>query len=255
MATIVQTPSGTYKALVRMKGWPTTSKTFRLKRDALDWARRTEDEMVRGVFISRSGSERMTAQEALQRYLAEVTPTKKPTTQRSEAITARHLIGFLGKYSMAALSSELVASYRDHRLTAGKSNNTVRIELALLSNLFTVAIQEWGLGLTHNPVTTIRKPSPGKGRDCRLTLDEEKRLLEAVEAHSNPMLAWVVTLAIETGMRQSEILYLRVPHVDLRSRIARLADTKNNTARTVPLSTTATVALTSAISNPLRPKE
>ncbi|MES2349210.1 MAG: site-specific integrase [Pseudomonadota bacterium] len=255
MATIVSTPSGTHKALVRMQGWPTVSKTFRLKRDATDWARRTEDEMVRGVYISRSGSERMILQKALERYLDEVTPTKKPMTQRSEKITAQHLIGFLGKYSMAALSSELVASYRDHRIGAGKSNNTVRIELALLSNLFTVAIQEWGLGLTHNPVTTIRKPSPGKGRDRRLTADEEKRLLETVDRHSNPMLAWIVRLAIETGMRQSEILNLRVPHVDLRSRIARLADTKNNTARTVPLSTAATAALTSAISNPLRPKE
>jgi hypothetical protein len=52
--------------------------------------------MVRGVYISRSGSERMTLQKALERYLEEVTPTKKPTTQRSEKITAQHLIGFLG---------------------------------------------------------------------------------------------------------------------------------------------------------------
>ncbi|GAB3461594.1 hypothetical protein GCM10027321_22430 [Massilia terrae] len=255
MATIVLTPSGTYKALVRMRGWPTTSKTFRLKRDAVDWARRTEDEMVRGVYISRTGSERMTLQEALQRYLAEVTPTKKPTTQRSEKITAQHLIGYLGKYSMAALSSELVASYRDHRLAAGKSNNTVRIELAMLSNLFTIAIQEWGLGLTHNPVAAIRKPSPGQGRDRRLTDDEERRLLEAVEAHSNPMLAWVVKVAIETGMRQSEILGLRLNQVDLHSRVVRLLDTKNNSARTVPLNAAATATFKSALENPLRPKE
>ena len=149
--------------------------------------------MVCGVYISWTGSERMTLQEALQRYLAEVTPTKKPTTQGSESITARHLIGFLGKYSMATVSSELVASYRDHRLAAGKANNIVRIELVMLSNLFTVAIQEWGLGLTHNPVATIRKPSLGKGRDRRLAGDEEQRLLEAVQDHSNPMLAWVLS--------------------------------------------------------------
>jgi integrase/FMN phosphatase YigB (HAD superfamily) len=255
MATIVLTPSGTYKALVRMRGWPTTSKTFRLKRDAVDWARRTEDEMVRGVYISRTGSERMTLQEALQRYLAEVTPAKKPTTQRSERITAQHLIGYLGKYSMAALSSELVASYRDHRLAAGKSNNTVRIELAMLSNLFTIAIQEWGLGLTHNPVAAIRKPSPGQGRDRRLTDAEERRLLEAVEAHSNPMLGWVVRLAIETGMRQSEILNLRIADVDLKSRVVRLSDTKNNNARTVPLTAAATALCKNAIEHPLRPQE
>lgn len=148
-----------------------------------------------------------------------------------------------------------MAAYRDHRLAAGKANNTVRIELALLSNLFTVAMQEWGLGLTHNPVATIRKPSPGKGRDRRLTGDEEQRLLDAVEAHSNPMLAWVVTLAIENGMRQSEIVNLRLPHVDLQSRVVRLSDTKNNSSRTVPLTAAATAALKNAINNPIRPKE
>ena len=142
-----------------------------------------------------------------------------------EKITAQHLIGYLGKYLMAALSSELVASYRDHCLAAGKSNNTVRIELAMLGNLFTIAIQEWGLGLTHNPVAAIRKPSPGQGRDRRLTDAEERRLLEAVEAHSNPMVAWVVKVAIETGMRQSEILGLRLSQVDLHSRVVRLSDT------------------------------
>lgn len=255
MATFVKTDAGTWKAVIRKQGWPITSKTFRTKRDATDWARSTEDEMVRGVYISRAGAERLTVKDALQRYLQEVTPTKKPTTQRSENITAQHLIGFLGKYSMAALSSDLVASYRDHRITAGKSNNTVRIELAMLSNLFTIAIQEWGLGLTFNPVAAIRKPSPGKGRDRRLSADEETRLLEAVEQYSNPMLGWIVRIAIETSMRQSEILNLRKSQVDLAARVVRLSDTKNNTARTVPLTATATATLKAALENPVRPKD
>ena len=57
MATLVKTPSGTWKALIRKNGWPTVAKTFRTKRDAEDWSRRTEEEMVRGVYIRRSGSE------------------------------------------------------------------------------------------------------------------------------------------------------------------------------------------------------
>jgi len=60
MATLVETASGTHKTVIRMHGWPTVSKTFRLKRDVKVWARRTEDEMVRGVYVSRAGSERMT---------------------------------------------------------------------------------------------------------------------------------------------------------------------------------------------------
>lgn len=195
----------------------------------------------------------MTVETAVTRYLAEVTPTKKPTTQRSEGISARHLLRFLGKYSLAAVSSELVASYRDKRICEGKANNTVRIELAFLSNLFTVGIQEWGPGLTFNPVANIRKPSPGEGRDLRLSDADERRLFEAVESHSNPRLGWIVRLAIETGMRQSEILNLRRNHIDLNKRILRLIDTKNDSARTVPLNRRATETLTTALENPIRP--
>lgn len=258
MATLVKTPSGTWKAVIRKNGWPTASKTFRTKRDAEDWSRRTEDEMVRGVYIQRSGAERMTLETALKRYLSDVTPTKKPTTQRGEISKAKKLIEHLGKFSLAALSAEIIAGYRDKRLSESGnkgniSNNTVRLELALLSHLFTVAIQEWGMGLTFNPVLNIRKPSPGEGRDRRLSSDEELRLINAVNAHSNPMLGWIVRIALETGMRASEISTLRRHQVDLERRVLRLRDTKNDSARTVPLNRFATEVITSAMSNPIRP--
>ena len=50
MASITKTQSGNWKATVRQKDWPATSKTFRTKRDAEDWSRITEDEMWRGVY-------------------------------------------------------------------------------------------------------------------------------------------------------------------------------------------------------------
>jgi integrase len=255
MATIVKTPSGTWKAVIRKNGWPTTAKTFRTKRDAEDWARRTDDEMVRGVYLSRAPSEKLTVAAALKRYMDEVSATKKPTTQRSEKFSAQQLEAFFGKYSMAAVSAELVAKYRDERLAAGKSNNTVRIELAMLGHLFRVAIQEWGIGLTFNPVANIRKPSPGAGRSRRLSPAEQLRLFAAAEAHSNPMLGWIVRLAVETGMRSSEIAGLRCSHVDLGRRIVRLSDTKNGSARLVPLTRSATAVLQSALDNPLRPSD
>ncbi|WP_263261154.1 site-specific integrase [Pseudomonas sp. RIT-PI-S] len=260
MATIVKTPAGTWKAVIRKTGWPTNAKTFRTKRDAEDWSRRTEDEMVRGVYIQRSGSERMTLEVALRRYLNDITPTKKPTTQRGETSKAKKLTEHLGKYSLAALSAEIIANYRDKRLSekgrAGTtSNNTVRLELALLSHLFTVAIQEWGLGLTFNPVLNIRKPSPGEGRNRRLSADEERRLMAAVNKHSNPMLGWIVGIALETGMRSAEISTLRRPMVDLERRIVKLVNTKNDGQRTVPLSRRATELLKAAMENPARPND
>jgi integrase len=253
MATIVKTPSGTWKAVIRKNGWPTTAKTFRTKRDAEDWARRTEDEMVRGVYLSRAPSEKLTVSAALKRYIVEVSATKKPTTQRSESFSAKHLEAFFRKYSMAAVSAELVAKYRDERLAVGKSNNKVRLELAMLGHLFRVAIQEWGIGLTFNPVANVRKPSPGAGRDRRLSRDEQQRLFAAADAHSNPMLGWIVRLAVEAGMRSSEIAGLCRSQVDLRRRVVTLRDTKNGSSRVVPLTREAAEVLGAALENPIRP--
>jgi len=266
MATIVKTPSATWKAVIRKAGWPTTAKTFRTKRDAEDWSRRTEDEMVRGAYIQRATADRMTVEIALKRYLDEIVPTKRSTSQIADIKRATILTRHLGKYSLAAVTPEIVAKFRDMRLAgedrkddAGKpqprANNTVRLDLALLGHLFTVAIKEWGVGLPSNPVMNIRRPAPGSGRNRRMTADEEARILAAVDRYSNPMLGWIVRIALETAMRLSEIATLRTEQVDLDRRIVRLIHTKNTHPRTVPLTSVATDLFRSALKHPKRPKE
>lgn len=264
MATITKTESGKWKGIIRKTGWPTAVKTFRLKKDAEDWARRTEDEMVRGVFIQRAPAERMTIEAAIKRYLKEVTPTKRPLSQLSDQRHAKPLTKHLGMYSLATLTGELVAEFRDMRLAGEdrkddkgspqpRATNTVRLDLALLGHMYSVAIKEWGLGLAYNPVLNIRRPAPGPGRNRRLSRAEETTLLDAVDAHSNPMLKWIVRIALETGMRSSEIASLRRSQVDIERRVVRLVDTKNTSPRTVPLSRNATQLFREALDHPIRP--
>lgn len=211
--------------------------------------------MIRGVYIRRSPSEVTTVGSALDRYLREVTPSKRPSTQRSERIRAESITKHLGRYSLASLTPDIVASFRDYRLGEGKSASTVRLELALLGHLYTVAIKEWGLGLVYNPVTSIRRPAPGRGRNRRLSWTEFRRLLKSCDAHSNPMLGWVVRIALYTGMRQGEILSLNRDQVDLDRRVVRLTETKNGSARTVPLSKRAVRVFKAALSHPMRPSD
>lgn len=151
MATITKTPSATWKALIRKRGWPTTTKTFRTKRDAVDWARSTEDEMVRGVYIVRAGAEKLLLEKALDRYLSEVSPSKRESTAYAENHKAKALRKKLGAYSLAAITPDLVAEYRDERLATGKSASTVRLELSLLSHLFTIASRSGGWGCSTIP--------------------------------------------------------------------------------------------------------
>jgi integrase len=98
----------------------------------------------------------------------------------------------------------------------------------------------------------VRRPSPAEGRDRRLAPDEEKKLFEILDAHSNPMLGWVVRIALLTGMRQGEILSLRKKQVDLERRVVRLDQTKNGDSRVVPLSREVVTVFQTALDHPMR---
>jgi hypothetical protein len=54
--------------------------------------------------------------DAMDRYLADVVPTKRPTTQVADRKRSRVLIKHLGKYSLTALTPEVIAEFRDSRL-------------------------------------------------------------------------------------------------------------------------------------------
>jgi integrase len=222
--------------------------------------------MVRGAFIQRASGDRMTVAVAMKRYLADVVPTKRPTTQAADLRRSKIIVKHLGRYSLASLTPEIIAQFRDMRLAGEdrkdadgnphpRTNSTVRLDLALLGHMLTIAIKEWGVNLPSNPVTNIRRPAPGAGRNRRLSPEEEARLLDAVDQHSNPMISWVVRIALETGMRWSEILTLNKSQVDLNRRIVRLLRTKNTQPRTVPLTISAVEVFRKAIENPVRPDD
>ena len=262
MATFVKTPSGTWKAMVRLQGWPATIKTFRLSKDAKDWARNTEDEMVRGVYIARASVVRLTIANAVDRYLKEITPTKAASTQEAEVRRAATVKNALGKYAMSSVTPDVVREFMMTRLSGkdrkGKdglpirrANDTVRLELALLGDLFQVAMEEWKIGLPYNPVKSVRRPKSVK-RVRRLLPKEEKPLFDALDAYSNPMLGWIVGIAIETAMRESEITHLQTHQFDPDRRTITLPTTKNSESRTVPLNKKATNLFIKAVNHPAR---
>lgn len=133
------------------------------------------------------------------------------------------------------------ANYRDDRLRE-VSATTVRLELVIISHLYTIALKEWGMHFT-NPIQSIRKPAPSKPRSQRLFPDALERLLSSCKQSSNHQLYPLVVLAIETGMRLGELMKSVWKDVDLKSRLLFLRDTKNGDDRIIPLSSKATAIL------------
>lgn len=237
MASITKRGSQ-WQARVRRKGYPTETKTFPSRSEAIQWAQIIESEMNRGLFVSRSEAERTTFVEILDRYMREVSPTKRSGMDEIIRLKAikRHP---MAKLSVVALTPAVLGRFRDDRLKVCASSTVVR-ELGMLSSIFNHCIREWRL-LVTNPISQIRKPSMPKGRDRILSSEEEHRLLEAFEpvGRRNIYMKPLVIVAIETAMRRGELLKLKRSDIDFKLRTAHLHLTKNGEDRWVPLSTRA----------------
>ena len=226
-----------WQARVHRKDHSPVVQSFNTKADAIKWARHTESQLDLGTLAPKAAMPRLDL--IVDRYLAEVTPTKKGSKQelnrgRQIARTA------LGLMQLDKITSEVVSKYRDGRLRE-VSNNTVRLEMAFISVVFEQCAKEWGYKVS-NPVKQIRIPKPGKPRQRRLRPGEEDALLAAC-AERATYLHSLVVMAIETGMRFGELVSITWNNVDLDARTIHLPDTKNGHPRTVPLSTRALGAI------------
>jgi len=240
MATFRKRGPYQWQAQVRKKGQSLQTKTFETRAQAEQWARAIEVEMDKGVFVSRAEAESTTLKELLERYLVEVTPLKKGAAPETNRLWAFMRLPLARRF-VAGVRGVDMARFREERLQK-VSSSTVKRDLVLLGHVFEVARKEWGIHV-HNPVRDIKLPSDNRPRDRRLQAGEDARLLDACQAARNPWLLPIVQLALETAMRQGELIRLRWEHIDMNRRTAHLPDTKNGEARTVPLSTTAVEVL------------
>lgn len=184
---------------------------------------------------------------ALARYCNTVSRFKKGHHQEVFRMNVLSRATFAGR-PLNEISAADIAAYRDDRLAqisprTGKtlSPDTVRLEMALMSDMFDVACNEWG-ACRNNPVARVRRPRPSRGRERRLHPFEERKLLRGA-VHINPQMPVIIILAIETAMRQGELLSLCWENINLSTGVAHLPDTKNGPPRDVPLSRRARRAL------------
>jgi integrase len=243
MAVIRQAESGWWQAIIRRKGHRQLSKTFEFEKEAADWAKVKESEMVRGVYSNVSEAERTTLSDLIKRFKTEfATEHYRKREDGKEAYKSQclRLDEGLGKYSLAVLDQKLVVKYRDDRLKT-VSGSTVRKEIFMLSKVLGFGEIECDITLPRgNPTKKIRKPSEGAGRERRLESAELKKVLEECSKSRNLYLLPSAELAIETSMRQGELLALTWKDIDLKNGLAFIRKSKGDTSeekgRIVPLS-------------------
>lgn len=246
MGTITKRGELQWQAKVRRRGFPAQSRTFSYKEDAERWVRALERELETTGFVDRREAERNSLSEVLLRYQREVTPLKRSASMEAVKINVLLKDEALSKVKISAVTSSVVAAWRDRRLRV-VTGATVNREMDVLSTVINHARREWGIHM-ENPIQLVKRPEKARARDRRFSEVEEKYLLAALtggkrqadgtfsKGARNPWLLPLVTLAIETAMRRGELLASRWEHVDLERQTVYLPHTKNGDSRSVPLS-------------------
>lgn len=196
-----------------------------------------------GEFVDRTAAHQTTLADLIDKYLAEVTPNHKGAVQEQVRLLQMKRCR-LAQHAAATVKNTDFGAWRDSRLKEVSAGTVIR-ELNSWHAIIEHGRKEWGINLPENPVHLVKRPKADPARERRLEpMDsngetEEAWLLAGCDADRDIWMGAIVRLAIETAMRQGEILGLKWEDVDLRKNVALLRDTKNGDRRVVPLSSRA----------------
>jgi integrase len=150
---------------------------------------------------------------------------------RRDETSIKNLSGYFEGASLIDLNSLGIEKYILHRKAAGVSQSTINRELSCLKTLLGKAV-EWGK-LKENPAARVKKLRENPPKERILSTEEMRRLLAAAAPGLKPFLI----VALNTGMRRSEILSLKWADVDFVKGFVRIADVnaKSGKERKIPM--------------------
>ncbi|MBC8556006.1 MAG: tyrosine-type recombinase/integrase [Candidatus Brocadiales bacterium] len=191
-------------------------------------------EIVEGKYYEKPICNERTFLPLIAKFIKEYAPKKSVSMQRSYAASSKHLIPFFGDINLLSITAKKISKYKVLRYEEGVSPATINRETAMLSRMFTIAIEEWEW-LDHKPFLRIKKEKENNVQEKYLTSDEEKRLIE----NCPEWLKDLVVFSLNTGLRQNEQLSLTWERVSLQRRDILILETKSGRPRSIPLNKTA----------------
>lgn len=221
MAYIRKLPSGKWRAEIERNG-VRMSASFDTKAQASAWGTKEEAALLA---VKRGAYPRKTLGQAMERYSEEVSPGKRGErfeVLRLEAFR-RDFPDIAGKV-ISEVTTPDIAKWRDARLKK-VSAGSVQRDINLLSNLFTVARDEWKW-CGESPLKGMRRPGDNRPRTRLVSWREVKLICRWLGYRTGDVrtkqqqVALAFLLGLRTGMRAGEILSLSPANVDLERRVA-----------------------------------
>jgi len=162
-------------------------------------------------------------------YLAFSEVNKSPRSYRRDVTSLRvNLVPYFGEGYLSDVTAHAVEIYKTERLE-NVTPATVNRELACLRHLLNKAV-EWGY-LNVNPAGRVKLLKEPPGRMRYLETGEIRALLKECPQY----LRNIVVIALNAGLRKSEIFNLKWDDVDLEAKTIIVRNSKNNEHRIIPI--------------------
>lgn len=203
---------GKYRAQVSVGG-RRLSKTFSTKTEALEWKRKTTNDIIdKGLDFN---SSQKTLGEYLAYWLELKQRTLKPTVFPSyQLYVERDLIPHLGKLKLRELRAPKINQFYGELADSGYGPRSVYYVHQVLSGAINHGIEE-GV-ITINPMKGVIVPQYEAGEMCFLEEDQVHQLLIAARNHLKYEALY--DLAVKYGIRQAELMGLRWSDLDWERR-------------------------------------
>lgn len=187
--------------------------------------------IAKGEYLGIFDEKKVLFEEFTKKYLDFSKANKAWSSMRRDQFSIDVLTSFFrGKY-LFEMTPETVEKYKAKRLEkVGPAS--VNRELACLKHMYTKAM-EWQY-VKANPAKGVKLLKEPPGRLRYLSADEIEALVGQCPKHIRP----IVIMALNTGMRKSEILNLRWKEIDLTNRRITVVNSKNNESRVIPMNNT-----------------
>lgn len=232
--------SGTEKvfyAVFKRDGKLIETQVGRQYRDDMTPARAStkRGQLIEGKCLTRA-EERVTVQQKIwtitalwEEYRSHLTKDKNRSVDDSRF--RNYIASTLGKKTPAQLVPLDIDRLRINLLKT-KSPQTVKHVIALVKRICNFG-QNKGLcpGLGFRP----QMPAVDNKVTEDLTADELARLLEAIDADENQLVAAMMKLALVTGMRRGEMFRLQWRHIDFNKGFIRIVTPKGGKEQSIPV--------------------
>ncbi len=227
-----------WRAVVRIKGYPTVCNHFDRKQEAEDWSTDIERQIKLGKFKFDQHKQQYTFTQLIDRYVRD---GALQHIRSAEDVT--HHLNYwktrIGDYDLVHLTPDLIGKERQHLADTPTSKGhkrspaTVNRYVSSLSAILSYALRlRW---IDENPCFSLTKLKENSGRDRVLSEDEISKLLTSCRQSKSPYLYCIVLMSLTTGARQGELLGLEWRHVDFENKLAYLKETKNGCPRSISL--------------------